>query len=64
MGHSNTSTNQHYLRFQLDELIHNFPSLKPIIDEMGNVQKTSTMTTKTMATKYLNSVNLHSNSGC
>ena len=63
MGHSNTSTTQQYLRFQPDELIHNFPSLKPIIEEMENVQKTSTMATKSMATKDLNSLNLHSNSG-
>jgi len=49
MGHKSVTTTQHYLKFQLDELKDHFPSLLTIIE---NMQKSPTMGTKTMGTKY------------
>ena len=54
MGHKNTNTTLLYLRFQPDEIKQYFPSLIPIIESMENVQKNSTMGTKTMGTIYSN----------
>ena len=52
MGHTDTKTTHHYLQFQPDEIKQYFPSLTPIIENMENVQKSSTMGTKTMGTIY------------
>ena len=52
MGHKNTTTTQHYLRFQPDELKQYFPSLIPIIEEMENMQKKSIRGTKMRGTIY------------
>ena len=52
MGHKDTKTTHHYLQFQPDEIKQYFPSLTPIIENMENVQKSSTMGTKTMGTIY------------
>ena len=38
MGHKNVATTQHYLRFPMDMIKSDFPSLAVIIDNMANIE--------------------------
>jgi len=59
MGHKDTKTTHHYLRFQPDEIKQYFPSLIPIIESMENMPKSASMVTKSMVTQYPNVNKLH-----
>ena len=38
MGYKNVATTQHYLRFPMDMIKSDFPSLAVIIDNMANIE--------------------------
>ena len=59
MGHKYVTTTQLYLRFQLDEIKDHFPSLTPIIENMGNMQKNAIRGTKIRGTIYSNDNKLY-----
>tara|TARA_B100000315_G_C14188782_1_gene412357 strand:- start:37 stop:585 length:549 start_codon:yes stop_codon:yes gene_type:complete len=59
MGHSQITTTQRYLRFQLDELIQYFPSLQPYVENLKNVGKNMQDGNKKMETQELSNINLY-----
>ena len=58
MGHKNVTTTQHYLRFPMDMIKSDFPSLAVIIDKMSNMPKNVYLDTKNSDTIYNNLSNL------
>ena len=54
MGHKNVTTTQHYLRFQMDMIKSDFPSLAVIIDNMANIEINMQDGNKKMGTQYSN----------
>ena len=54
MGHKNVATTQHYLRFPMDMIKSDFPSLAVIIDKMSNMPKNVYLDTKNSDTVYSN----------
>ena len=58
MGHKNVTTTQHYLRFPMEMVKSDFPSLGIIIDEMSNVGNYTIRATKSRANEYNNIPNL------
>ena len=58
MGHKNVTTTQHYLRFPMDMIKSDFPSLAVIIEKMSNMPKNVCLDTKNSDTIYNNVSNL------
>jgi len=58
MGHKNVTTTQHYLRFPMDMIKSDFPSLAVIIEKMSNMPKNIYLDTKNSDTIYNNVSNL------
>ena len=54
MGHKNVTTTQHYLRFPMDMIKSDFPSLAVIIDNMANIEINMQDGNKKMGTQYSN----------
>ena len=54
MGHKNVTTTQHYLRFPMDMIKSDFPSLAVIIDNMANIEINMQDGNKNMGTQYSN----------
>ena len=54
MGHKSVTTTQHYLRFPMDMIKSDFPSLAVIIDNMANIEINMQDGNKKMGTQYSN----------